>query len=216
MDVAYSSERAPPVFVVSGLPRSGTSMMMQMLEAGGVPVLTDGVRQSDLDNPNGYYEFEPVKALKHDASWIQGARGRAVKVVYVHLRHLPAVARYKVIFMRRNVEEVIASQDEMLRHAGMPLSGTGACRLSSYFDQRLRATKRWLTQQSNFEVLYVDYNETVTDPPISCGLVKSFLGLDLDTARMQSVVTRTLYRQRNFDGAHEIYDQVAADDGTSQ
>jgi hypothetical protein len=173
-------------------------MMMRMLEAGGLPALTDGVRRPDADNPNGYYEFEPVKTLENDASWIVDAQGKAVKIVYLLLRHLPATAQYDVIFMRRRVEEVIASQDEMLRHGGMSASGAGADRLAAYFDQQLRAIEKWLPQQGNFRVLYTDYNRTVDDAENTCRLVKDFLGLDLDTERMRSVVTRSLYRQRQM------------------
>jgi hypothetical protein len=200
-DLTYESKRVAPVFVVSGLPRSGTSMMMRMLDAGGLPALTDGVRPSDQDNPDGYYEFEPVKTLEHNASWIDEARGRVIKIVYVHLRHLPASVNYKIIFMRRIIEEIIASRDEMLRRAGMPVSRIGQTRWSAYFDQELRETERWLIKQSNFEVLYVDYNQTVADAAHACHLVKNFLCLDLEIERMQSIATRTLYRQRISEGA---------------
>ena len=100
--------------VVSGLPRSGTSMMMRMLEQGGLPVLIDGVRTADDDNPNGYYEFEAVKQTREDASWLEGSEGKAVKMVYRLLYDLPPDRAYRVLFMTRNLDEVLASQRVML------------------------------------------------------------------------------------------------------
>jgi hypothetical protein len=184
------------VVVVSGLPRSGTSMMMRMLEAGGLPLLTDGIRKSDVDNPNGYYEFEPVKKLKDDATWVPDAQGKAVKIVYLLLYHLPANARYKVIFMRRMIVEVVASQDIMLRRAGVIVSPEQTERTIMHFDRQVRAIEAWLSQQDNFEVIYVDYNRILNDAAAICLQIQKFLAVDLDTARMQLVVTGSLYRQR--------------------
>src|SRR5437868_1127771 len=109
------NSKAQFLTIVSGLPRSGTSMMMRMLEAGGMPVLTDKVRSADEDNPNGYFEFEAVKRTKQDASWLDDSGGRAVKMVYRLLYDLPVNRNYRVLFMRRNLKEVLASQREMLR-----------------------------------------------------------------------------------------------------
>src|SRR5262249_30630691 len=105
---------APDIIIVSGLPRSGTSLMMQMLDGGGVPVLTDNIRAADTDNPRGYYEFEPVKATKRDATWLPAARGKAVKMVSQLLYHLPPGETYRVLFLERDLEEVLASQEKML------------------------------------------------------------------------------------------------------
>jgi hypothetical protein len=185
-----------PVVVVSGLPRSGTSMMMRMLEAGGLPTLTDGFRKPDPDNPYGYYEFEPGKNLEDDASWVPDARGKAVKIVSEDLYHLPADTRYKVIFMRRIIEEVVASQDEMRRRSGVTVSPEESKRYIGHCDRHLRHIEAWLSQQNNFGVLYVDYNMTLSDAATTSLRVKDFLGIDLDATRMQSIVTRSLYRQR--------------------
>src|SRR3569833_79554 len=106
------------ITVVSGLPRSGTSMMMQMLAAGGMPMLTDGVRGPDPDNPRGYFAFGPVKRTPQDARWLAGAPGKAVKVVHSLLPALPGGYEYRVLFMLRDMHEVLASQDTMLRRLG--------------------------------------------------------------------------------------------------
>src|SRR5262245_6505245 len=114
-----------PVAVVSGLPRSGTSMMMKMLEAGGLTPYTDGERSADIDNPEGYYEFERVKDLERDPdkSWVRGARGKALKVISFLLRHLPGENRYRIVYMRRHLDEVLKSQDKMLDRLGNPAPG---------------------------------------------------------------------------------------------
>jgi hypothetical protein len=186
----------PPVIVVTGLPRSGTSMMMQMLEAGGLPVLSDGLRRADEDNPLGYYEFEPVKRLKHDASWLPGARGKAVKMVYLLLRDLPDMFRYKVILMRRNLVEVVASQDAMLSRLGGVADPEGSERLIRLFEEQLRLTRRWLAARDHFQVLDVDYHQVLADTRGTCARICEFLGGALDADRMRAVVTPSLYRQR--------------------
>jgi hypothetical protein len=185
-----------PMVVVTGLPRSGTSMMMRMLEAGGMQVLTDGIRAPDQDNPNGYYEYEPVKLLKKDSSWVPGAAGKAVKMVYALLYDLPAWVSCNVIFMQRALEEVVASQDEMLRNNGSTISSEASQKLIELFRRELKTIEAWLAARSRFQVLYVDYKKTIEEPQVACGNIQRFLGLNLDEYRMQSVVTRALYRQR--------------------
>jgi hypothetical protein len=171
-------------------------MMMRMLESGGVPVIVDGVRKADPDNPNGYYEYEPVKTLKRDSSWVADARGKAVKMVYALLRDLPPDLRYDVIFMRRDLEEVVASQEEMLRRSGTQVSPDETCRLIALFRDELRKVDEWLNAREYFRVLDVDYNMTIDSPHSTVGQINAFLGLNLDEAGMQSVVARSLYRQR--------------------
>jgi hypothetical protein len=186
-----------PVILVSGLPRSGSSMMMQMLEAGGVPILTDGVRKPDEDNPKGYYEYERSKRLNDDLSWVLTARGKAVKLLYCPvIFHLPSTDRYQVIFMRRNLAEVVASQFAMLRRKGVNEPAMDPQRAISLYVKELAKLENWLAEQANFETEYVDYNQTLADPQGTCARIRSFLGLNLDTARMESVVTQSLYRQR--------------------
>jgi hypothetical protein len=171
-------------------------MMMRMLEAGGVPVVVDGVRRADQDNPGGYYEYQPVMYLKQDSSWVAAAAGKAVKVVYRLLCDLPPTLAYAVIFMRRDLEEVVASQDEMLRRKGLPVAPGRSSHFISRFQRHLEAADAWLASRQNFRVLRVDYHRTLGDPRETCAQLKRFLGRDLDEARMQAVVTRALYRQR--------------------
>src|ERR671934_2987374 len=111
-------EEVPMIVIVSGLPRSGTSLMMQMLHAGGMPLLIDEQRPPDTDNPNGYWEYEPVKRLQQDNSWMHKAEGKAVKVVSALLQYLPPQHIYKIIFMQRPMQEVLASQAVMLERRG--------------------------------------------------------------------------------------------------
>lgn len=187
---------AGEICVVSGLPRSGTSMMMAILEAGGIPVLTDGVRRADEDNPRGYYEFERVKQLKDDAGWLAGARGRAVKMVSALLPDLPAGYSYRVVFMERRMSEVLASQRVMLDRLGKPAAPAGDGRQAELFARHLASLRAWMAAQANFAVLTVDYNGLVAAPAALIAAVAEFLGGGLDTEAMVAVVDRGLYRQR--------------------
>jgi hypothetical protein len=184
------------VTLVSGLPRSGTSMMMRMLEAGGMSVLADHVRTADEDNPEGYYEFERVKKIEHDTAWLDEAGGSVVKMISALLKHLPPTHAYKVVFMRRNLEEVLASQRQMLVRRGKPADATADARMAEYFTNHLRRVEAWLAEQPNLDVLYVSYNELMQDPMAQCTRVVQFLGLPLDLGRMASVASVALYRQR--------------------
>lgn len=191
---AESGERE--ITVVSGLPRCGTSMMMRMLEAGGHPVLTDHLRGPDADNPGGYYEFEPVRKIGESADWLGQASGRAVKIISRLLFHLPAEFRYKVIFMRRCMDEVLASQRGMLARRGQPVHPEDDEGMGRLFRRHLEEVDRWLRVQERIEVLRVSYNETLKNPLEQAQRVNGFLGGRLDPARMAAVVDLTLYRQR--------------------
>jgi hypothetical protein len=184
------------IVIVSGLPRSGTSMMMRMLDAGGVPALTDNVRKADDDNPRGYYEFEPVKRTREDPSWLTRAGGQVVKMVYRLLYDLPADRTYHVIFMRRKLEEVVASQDVMLSRRGRESGQMSKDKLIGMFEQQLADFDAWIRQQPQFRILYVSYNDTLTQPAATVAAVNAFLGGGLNTAAMLRVVEPELYRQR--------------------
>jgi len=183
-----------PITIVSGLPRSGTSLMMRMLEAGGMPVLVDNIRQPDEDNPNGYYELEVVK--QKDTSWMLDAPGKAVKMVYRLLRDLPATYTYQVIFMERQLEEVLASQRVMLARRGTARASADDAQMAEFFRRDLQRIGEWLAAQPNFRVLYVSYNQVLAHPPSAVAEVNQFLGSGLDTQAMIAVVDPALYRQR--------------------
>jgi hypothetical protein len=187
----------PEIVIVSGLPRSGTSMMMRMLEAGGLPVLVDQQREADADNPNGYYEYEPVLRLKRDNSWVGEAVGKVVKIVYMLLYHLPADYHYKVVFMDRDLEEVIASQEVMLRRKGVaPPEGESQPDMKVLFRKQLADFFRWIEQQPNFEVERVNYAEVLQDPPAIAERLSRFLERELDLQAMARVCDPSLHRQR--------------------
>jgi hypothetical protein len=184
------------ITVVSGLPRSGTSMMMRMLESGGLPAITDGLRSADDDNPKGYYEFEPIKRLAQDASWLPNAYNKAVKAVFVHLYKLPPEHRYKVLFLRRNLDEVIASQRVMIerRQEKSPLNDR---QLVDLYTKQLQNLEVWVNRQKNFEVLYLDYSRVVREAEATVRDITGFLGLPLDTRAMIRAVDPSLHRQRS-------------------
>ena len=191
------SETTDFITVVSGLPRSGTSMMMKMLEAGGLPPLTDNLRTADDDNPKGYYEFERVKKMSDgDVSWVQEAHGKSVKVISALLEHLPPGYSYRVLFMQRKMEEILASQHKMLVRSGKPTDKVSDEQLTEMYAKHLRKVKAWLNEQSNFAVLYLDYNGILVDPQNQSNKVNHFLDDLLDTEKMMGIVDPDLYRQR--------------------
>lgn len=183
------------ITVVSGLPRSGTSMMMRMLEQGGVPILTDSIRKADADNPLGYFEFEPVKRLDKDASWLPQAYNKAVKIIYIFLYHLPRDHRYKVLFMTRSLEEVVASQKAMLRRRKEADRMSDPQLMDSFSDQ-LHRLELWIRRQDNFTIRYFDHSDVVNDPASAALEIKNFLALPLDTQAMIQSVVPSLHRNR--------------------
>jgi len=186
------------VTIVSGLPRSGTSMMMKMLEAGGMTPLVDNIRKADEDNPKGYFELEKVKELdkSEDKEWLAEAQGKVVKIISQLLKELPSNQTYKVIFMRRKMAEILASQKQMLVRRGQPTDQISDEELSRLFEQHLRQLEGWLAEQPNFDVVYVPYNEVLTEPDKHAAAMNEFLGGGLDAAAMAGVVDKSLHRQR--------------------
>ena len=191
-----------PIIIVSGLPRSGTSMMMKLLEAGGLPVLTDALRMADDDNPKGYYEYERVKQLdKGDQAWLAEAHGKVVKVNSALLMHLPPTHQYRVIFMQRNLAEVLASQRKMLVHRGEQANvandAANDSEMAPLFEKHLQATKAWLQTQPNIAMLEIDYNQMVADPAPFLQKINYFLGNHLDAEQMARAIDPDLYRNRS-------------------
>ena len=185
-----------PVLIVSGLPRSGTSMMMRMLSAAGVPVLTDELRRPDDDNPNGYFELEVVRQLKDGKiDWLREANGKAVKVISSLLEYLPPDHHYKIIFMERDSQETLASQKIMLDHRGEEAKLTDA-EMEQQFQAHLAVMKPWLVRQPNMEVLYVNYNALIAEPEPFCERITDFLGVPLNQTQMLAVPDQQLYRNR--------------------
>jgi argonaute-like protein implicated in RNA metabolism and viral defense len=187
----------PAVVIVSGLPRSGTSMMMKMLEVGGIAPLTDEIRTADKDNPKGYYEFERVKKLDEgDVVWLDQAGGKAVKVISALLKHLPPGYTYKVIFMQRRMEEILLSQRQMLIRRGEPADSISDEKMTQLFSKHLEQVHAWIAEQPNVDVIYVSYNEILEDPTGNVEKIDQFLGQHLNRERMVSVIDEGLYRQR--------------------
>src|SRR5271157_1869061 len=184
------------IIVVSGLPRSGTSMMMKMLEEGGIPILTDAIRGADNDNPNGYYEFELVKKLPDGQNqWLADANHKVVKIISALLEHLPANYRYKIIFMEREPREILASQQKMLVNRNEK-SEIGDAAMQEQFQKHLAAIRYWLARQPNMEVMYVDYNKMISKPENYCQAIADFIAIPVDVSKMLAVPNERLYRNR--------------------
>jgi hypothetical protein len=191
------SNESKPIYIVSGLPRSGTSMMMKMLEAGGLGIMTDNIRAADDDNLQGYYEFERVKQLKEgDAAWVGEAQGKVVKVISALLEHLPAGYEYKIIFMEREMIEILASQRKMLERRGKPGDPASDAKFAELYGKHLEKVKAWLPSQPNMDVMFVRYNEMLKAPAEYTAKVAAFLEVPMNTQAMTDVPQDQFYRQR--------------------
>jgi hypothetical protein len=194
-DEASGDERKQFVTVVSGLPRSGTSMMMQMLAAGGMELFTDGERTADESNPRGYFELEKVKALQADNSWLDDARGRVVKVVAPLIPWLPQECDYRILFMTRELDEILASQQSMLERLKREGAHLGDDELKKVLERQQNQAKR-LAAGHRVPLLEIDFRNAIDAPVEVARQVAEFLELDLDTAAMAEVIAPELYRER--------------------
>jgi len=184
------------IVVVSGLPRSGTSVMMQMLAAGGLPILTDGVRTADEDNLRGYFEWEPAKRLPQEPGLIREAEGKAVKIISSLLLSLPDSLEFRIIFMRRPLAEVVASQAAMIQRRATTGAALGPKAMMAALENHLKQVDAWLETQPNIEVRRVEYHSLIEDPHGESDALNSFLGMSLDAAIMAQQVDPSLRRQR--------------------
>jgi hypothetical protein len=184
------------ITIVSGIPRSGTSLMMQMIAAGGMAALTDSQRTADANNPRGYYELESVKTLARNPDAIAEAEGKVVKVISSLLTFLPNRYEYRVIFMCRPLDEVLASQDRMMQRLGRPVPPAPVESVKKAFEQHMSQIRGWLAAQPNMAVLYVEYGAVVQNARVEASRIKTFLGLDLDVDAMTRQVEQSLYRER--------------------
>jgi len=188
-----------PIVVVSGLPRSGTSMAMKMLDAGGVPIVTDGIRTADESNPKGYYEFERVKELDKkdgDTAWLADARGKAVKIISFLLTYLPDTYDYQVVFMHRDIDEVLASQNKMLVARGESGGSADDGKMRDVYRQHLDKVERFLRHRACFTSLPMKYKDVVEHPSAEARRLNEFLGGRLNVEQMAAVADRELYRNR--------------------
>jgi len=184
------------ITIVSGLPRSGTSLMMQMLVAGGLTPLTDGERKADTDNPRGYLEWERIKQLPKDPGLIAEAEGKVVKVISQLLLSLPDGHEYRVIFMQRPLPEIMKSQEEMLRRRGTYEPMADSSPIEEAFQRHLIEVNRWLGGKLNVQVLRVHYHRALREPKATAEAVAQFLQVKLDLDAMVREVDQSLYRNR--------------------
>jgi hypothetical protein len=184
------------ITIVSGLPRSGTSLMMQMLVAGGMTALSDGERAADVDNPRGYLEWERIKTLPNDPSCIAEGEGKVVKVISRLLLSLPSSHEYRVIFMQRPLPEVLASQDQMLHHRGTYKEGANPAIMSAAFEKHLREVYAWLEGKAYVKALLLPYHDVLNEAKSSAQKIEQFLDIPLNADAMAQQVDGSLYRNR--------------------
>ena len=189
------------LIIVTGLPRSGTSLVMQMLEAGGIPILADDSRRADENNPRGYFEFEPVKKLFRDSSWLLEVRGKAVKIVAPLLPALPHTIACRVIFCERDLDEILDSQESMLRGPDGPVVAGMARRrrLKEEYTRILNRGKALLLRRPATRVLTIDYRDAVSNPILTAREIDNFLGGETDLVKMATVIDPRLYRSRSVE-----------------
>ena len=185
------------ITIVSGLPRSGTSLMMQMLVAGGLSPLADGERKADADNPRGYLEWERIKQLPNDPACIAEGEGKVVKVISRLLLSLPSDHDYRIIFMERPLPEVLASQDQMLRRRGSFKEGTNPAAIAAAFEKHLKEVYAWMDSKPNVKVLRIAYHDVLSQPAEICQKISDFLGIPLNAEAMTQQVDSSLYRNRS-------------------
>lgn len=186
-----------PIVVVSGLPRSGTSLMMQMLHAGGVPILSDEHRPADDSNPRGYFEFAPVKRMHTgDLAWLADAGGKAVKIVSALITMLPPQYPYRVIFMQRPLDEVLRSQQTMRGRLGTTAENTDMAKLEADTVHHVQTVEAWLAAQARIDVLWMGYADILANPAAEAQHVATFIGGNLDVTAMARAVDPSLYRER--------------------
>ncbi len=203
-DAPIANEKAemPPLaeslVVVTGLPRSGTSMLMQMLAAGGMDVLSDGLRAADEDNPRGYLETERVKTLPRDSRWLFEGRGSAIKIVAPLLAALPPDLPCRVILGERDLDEVLDSQQRMMQHRNQPLAATPERRgmLKDEYARTLGRVKAVLARRPRTGLLVIEHRRAISDPAGTAARLNEFLGGGLDVAKMAAAIDPMLHRSR--------------------
>jgi len=191
-------DQHPFIPIVSGLPRSGTSLMMSMLAAGGLDVLTDRLRIPDDDNPVGYFELEEVKKLiKGEHSWLAKSNGKAVKVISTLLPYLPHGYDYRIIFMHREMQEVLASQRKMPINRGENPDKISDDQMAEIFEKNLQQSERWINSQAHATRIDINYKQLIDNPRPLVAKINVFLGGGLDEDKMLGVIDPSLYRQRS-------------------
>ncbi|MDZ7833036.1 MAG: sulfotransferase domain-containing protein [Desulfobacterales bacterium] len=184
------------IYIVSGLPRSGTSMLMKMLEAGGIEILTDYRRTADVDNPKGYFEYEAIKKLAEDAEWINHIEAKGIKVISHLLPYLPRTQSYKVLFVLRPIEEVMLSQARMLERTGDTAGLEDQDKLARKFKDHLYTIRLWIAKQAHMECLFIKYRDIINAPQEYAEKISAFIQVPCNIQAMADVVDSRLYRNK--------------------
>ena len=187
---------AEPIYIVSGLPRSGTSMMMQMLIEGGLKPYTDNKRAADENNPKGYFEHEAVKNLAGNKKWLKDLKNKLVKIISHQLFYLPSKYNYKIIFMHRDIKEIILSQTKMLKKSNKKAAEAYPYSLEIQYKKNLSQVMEWANDNYNVSMIVIEYKDTIDSPEIVAGKINEFSDNKLDKNKMFKVVDKNLYRSK--------------------
>ena len=194
---SYKGRKLGEITIVSGLPRSGTSLMMQMLDAAGLAIYQDHVRKADDNNPKGFFEHENVKSLVKKNNWLKDARGKVVKIVSPLIRFLPPPYNYKIIVVKRDAVEVVQSQHKMLVKAGKADASSYPINMEDTLKKQFQSALEWMEKQPNVEFLIIDFKKAIAEPKAVAADVATFLKMDLDLEAMANSSVKELYRNRN-------------------
>lgn len=182
------------IIVVTGLPRSGTSLVMQILQSMGIDLFTDNKRSPDQSNPRGYFEHELVKTIEYDTSWIKKVEGKAIKIVSPLLVYLPNNYNYKIIFMDRVLDEIVQSQEKMLLVNGVPNPQIEPEVIKQIFIKDLKQAWSWIRELSHSESLEISHSKLLKKPESELEKVNGFLNIKVDLENTLKVIDKKLYR----------------------
>jgi len=184
------------IIVVTGLPRSGTSLMMQILQSMGIKLFIDKHRAPDQSNPKGYFEHELVKTIERNNFWIKDAKGKAIKIVSPLLMYLPVNINYKIIFMNRLLDEIIQSQERMLSERGKENNTINSEVLKQIFIKDLNLSRKWIAKQSQSKYLEISHSKLLENPKPELEKIKTFLDIPIDLRSTIKVIDKKLYQAK--------------------
>jgi len=189
----------PFVTIVSGLPRSGASMLIRLLAAGGMPVVADAARPPHEDDPYGWFEEPRGGQPPVTAAWLGQARGRAVGIVSPLLPHLPSTLAYRVVFAKRDLREILAAQHTAHARRGTPPPPADDARILALCERHLEQIDAWLAAQEHVRVLDVEFADVLAMPAVQAARLAAFVGGGLDVEAMARAVDPRLHRQGRSD-----------------
>lgn len=196
LNISRAGTNFETITVVSGLPRSGTSLLMQMLDKAGMQMFVDNVRQADDSNPKGYFEHEAVKSLARNKAWVNQAVGKVVKVVSHLLFHLPDNYHYKIIFVDRDLSQILKSQQKMLIKKGKNKKESYSITLEMSYKKNLEKVDKWAKTHYNVEILHVNFSNLINNGIVEAKKIIEFLNINAKPEDIAKAIDKKLHRTK--------------------